>query len=114
MYSRKDIAGSERTSTATAEEIARREDQVGAVVRLLREHEGEDVPLFKIMEVGGAQYGARIHTARHKLGLKIVNRTKVIDGVRHSWFRLVPTPKSEQATLFGEKISYSDPEEVFG
>lgn len=115
MSSRNSKAVGVSTSTVTAEEAARRSDRVGALVRLLQEHEGQEVPLYKVMEVAGSQHSARIHTARHKLGLNIINRTEVINGVRHSWFKLVPTQKAEpeQVGLFTNQISYSDPEESF-
>jgi len=48
------------------------------------------------------QYNARIYELR-RLGFRIANRTQDVDGVRHSWFRLVPEsappqPAPEPAT----------------
>ncbi|MCU1286373.1 MAG: hypothetical protein JWO13_2723 [Acidobacteriales bacterium] len=52
------------------------------------------VPLPVILEMGIAQYSARIHELRAE-GHNIENRTERIDGVRYSWFRIVPaTPGS--------------------
>jgi hypothetical protein len=62
--------------------------QTAQIVDLLRSRNGEWVPLPEILALGIAQYNARIYTGRHELGLRIENRTQVIDGVRHSWFRL--------------------------
>jgi hypothetical protein len=52
------------------------------------------VPLPDILALGIALYNARIFELR-RLGFFIENRTEEIDGVRHSWFRLV---SSSQAT----------------
>ena len=63
--------------------------QVRAIIALLRSYCGEWVPLPEIMKAGGPQYSARIHFARHSLGFEIQNRSQHINGVRHSWFRIV-------------------------
>src|SRR5229473_982937 len=49
---------------------------------------GEWVPLFKVTQ-HAAQYNARVFELR-RMGFVIRNRTRDIDGVRHSWFRLEP------------------------
>ena len=51
---------------------------------------GEWVPLPAITECA-AQYNARIFELR-RMGFRIVNRTKDVDGVRHSWFKLETGP----------------------
>ena len=57
---------------------------------LLAAH-GAWVPLPEILALGIAQYNARIWQLRHECGLTIENKTELgDDGVRHSWFRLVP------------------------
>ncbi len=43
----------------------------------------------------------RPHQARHEWGLKIENRTEIVDGKKRSWFRLVEPP-AESLSLFGE------------
>jgi hypothetical protein len=63
--------------------------QTARIVELLRSRHGAWVPLPEILDLRIAQFSARIHHARHVLGLRIENRTEMIDGVRHSWFRLV-------------------------
>jgi hypothetical protein len=105
------------SGTSTAEELAGRGEKLEALVKLLRNANGLEVPLPEVMAVAGAQYNARIFEARHKLGLRIVNRTEVVDGVKRSWFRLVvthPVPEPEQVALFGDQLRYADPEEFFG
>lgn len=64
---------------------------------MLRSAHGAWVPLPEILALGIAQYNARIWELR-KRGLNIENRTEIVDGVRHSWFRLIPidAPKSAQ------------------
>lgn len=49
---------------------------------------GDWVELPKIAACA-AQYNARVFELR-RLGFRIENRTKEVDGVRQSWFRLVP------------------------
>lgn len=63
--------------------------QEAAILRLLLDARGEWVPLWQILDLRISQYGRAIHTLRHRLGFKIENRTETVDGVRHSWFRLV-------------------------
>ena len=72
------------------------------------------------------QYGRAIHSLRRQ-GWQVVNRVRLVDGVRHGEFRLesarVPwsrarkenpapatTPRAE--TLFGNLTKYRDPEEL--
>jgi hypothetical protein len=60
---------------------------------MLIEARGKWIPLPEIAACA-AQYNARIFELR-RLGFAIENRTKEIDGVRHSWFRLgavLPSP----------------------
>lgn len=64
--------------------------QRGRILRLLIEARGREVPLPEIAACA-CQYGARIFSLR-KMGFVIENRTQEIDGVRHSWFRLVSSP----------------------
>jgi hypothetical protein len=52
--------------------------------------QGDWVPLLEIAACA-AQYNARIFELR-RLGFRIENRTKEINGVRHSWFRFVSSP----------------------
>lgn len=77
----------ENRITALSEKSTRK-SQCDRIVALLRSRAPEWVPLYEILPLA-AQYNARIWCARRELGLKIENKTEVIDGVRHSWFRLV-------------------------
>lgn len=69
-------------------DAAKRRGQVEALVKLLRERMGQWVPLPEVIAAGGCQYSARIHFARHTLGLRIENRR---ESGGHSYFRLVPS-----------------------
>jgi hypothetical protein len=64
--------------------------QRGKILELLIAARGDWVSLPKIADCA-AQYNARIFELR-RLGLRIENRTKEVDGVRHSWFRLLRGP----------------------
>ena len=68
--------------------------QSAAILHVLISARGSWVPLPEILALGIAQYNARIFELR-RLGFDIENRTERIDGVRHSWFRLVCSPAVE-------------------
>lgn len=61
------------------------------ILSLLRSAHGAWVPLPEILALCIAQYNTRIFELR-KRGLNIENRTETVDGVKHSWFRLVDSP----------------------
>jgi hypothetical protein len=61
------------------------------ILNLLRSAKGAWVPLPEILALGIAQYNARIFELRRR-DLNIENRTETINGVCHSWFRLVDSP----------------------
>jgi hypothetical protein len=63
------------------------------ILSVLIQARGTWVPLTEILPIA-AQYGARIFELRKKLNFNIENRTQEVNGVRHSWFRLVPRPSS--------------------
>src|SRR2546430_2516570 len=69
------------------------------IFHLLIDARGGWVPLPEILACA-AQYNARILELR-RMGFSVENRTERVDGVRHSWFRLVswlaPLPKLEPA-----------------
>jgi hypothetical protein len=70
-----------------------RSTQRARILGLLQAANGGWVPLPQIADCA-AQYKARIFELRRE-GFKIRNRTKEVDGVRHSWFRLeTETPAS--------------------
>jgi hypothetical protein len=60
--------------------------QRGRILQVLIAARGDWVPLPKIMACA-AQYNARVYELR-RMGFAIRNRTRDVDGVRHSWFRL--------------------------
>ncbi len=69
--------------------------QRAAILRLLISARGAWVPLYEITPLA-AQYNTRIF--EHRKRFTIENKSEVVDGVRHSWFRLVnsapaPPPK---------------------
>jgi hypothetical protein len=58
------------------------------ILSVLIQARGAWVPLTEIIPLA-AQYNARLHEIRHKLGFNVENRTQEVDGIRHSWFRLI-------------------------
>ena len=67
-----------------------RASQRERILELLSAARGKWVSLPKITECA-AQYNARIFELR-RLGYRITNRTREVDGERHSWFRLESSP----------------------
>ncbi len=75
-----------------------RDTQRDRILRLLQSLAGQWVPLYEITPLA-AQYKRRIRELRAR-GHIIDNHTRHVDGVVHSWFRLVePKP---QAGLFSK------------
>jgi len=87
--------------------------QQAAILALLVCARGAEVGLPEILRLGIARiarYNARVDQLR-KLGFRITNRTQVVEGKRHSWFRLEPGPMPVQneLTLTGvENPRYGD------
>jgi hypothetical protein len=83
--------------------------QCADILEELQAARGGWVPLPQIMR-HAAQYNSRIFSLR-KLGYKVENRSEVLGGVRHSYFRLIQDPAKspiehpsvlpQSATLFG-------------
>jgi hypothetical protein len=71
-----------------------RNTQRDKLLELLRSRAGQWVSLPEILELGFAQFGARIFELR-RLGFPILNRTERINGQKHSWYRLESTPRIE-------------------
>ena len=69
--------------------LERRPSQTARIVDLLRSRSPRWVSLPEILELRISQYSARIHQARHEWGFRIENRTEIINGKKHSWFRLI-------------------------
>ena len=75
-----------------------RDTQRDRILRLLQSRAGQWVPLYEITPLA-AHYNTRIKELRER-GHIIDNHTRHVDGVVHSWFRLVePKP---QAGLFNK------------
>ena len=68
-----------------------------------------EVSLPEILALGIAQYNARIKELREQ-GYEIINRTKRVDGVKHSWFRLqeVEPAPDEQSELYATVNQHSE------
>ena len=77
--------------------LERRPTQTARIVGLLRERRGQWVPLTDILALTISQYSARVYQARHEWGLNIENRVEIVNGQKHSFFRLVEDPKSASA-----------------
>jgi alkylated DNA nucleotide flippase Atl1 len=63
---------------------------------LLIDADGAWVALPEVLELGIAQYNARVYELR-RLGFAIENRTERVNGQRHSWFRLVQSPTQSKS-----------------
>ena len=67
------------------------------LLNLLKSYNGAWVPLDKIMDLRIGQYNRVINdfrTGKHsKPILNIENKTEWIDGVCHSWYRLIEAPQ---------------------
>ncbi len=68
------------------------------ILRLLQSRAGQWVPLYEITPLA-AQYNTRIKELRDR-GHIIDNHTRHVDGVVHSWFRLVESRR--QPELFSK------------
>ena len=68
------------------------------ILRLLQSRAGQWVPLYEITPLA-AQYNTRIRELRQR-GHIIDNHTRHVDGVVHSWFRLVES--RTEAGLFNK------------
>ena len=64
---------------------------------------GDWVPLPKILELRISQFGARIFELR-PMGLRIVNRTRTVAGVKHSWYRLESSPVAQSRDKKGTAV----------
>jgi len=62
------------------------------VATLFQAHPHTWIPLPTILGMGVAQYGARILELR-RAGMEIENKTRIVAGVKHSWFRYTPGQK---------------------
>jgi hypothetical protein len=73
--------------------------QRAAILRLLIEARGAWVPLPEIMACA-AQYNARILELRRD-GFNIPKpRVEIINGQKHTWYRLLPSPVAAPISIF--------------
>jgi len=72
--------------------LENRPTQTERLVTLLRKRSPSWVPLAEILNLRISQYGARLYQARHEWGLNIENRVEIVEGEKHSFFRLVSRP----------------------
>lgn len=66
--------------------------------RLFLNRPSQWIPLPEIMQFA-AQYNARLFELRHREGMVIENKTAVMNGVRHSWFRYLPEKIEEGISI---------------
>jgi hypothetical protein len=76
-----------------------RSTQRSQILNLLVAARGDWVPLPKV-QACAAQYNARVFELR-RLGYRITNRTREVDGQRHSWFCLAVGDLPAQRTVSG-------------
>ena len=96
--------------------LENRPSQTARIVNLLRSRSPQWVSLPEILNLRISQYSARIHQARHQWGLPIENRTEIVGGEKHSWFRLVEPskPGSIRKSNSGPSIPLRQPTSLFG
>ncbi len=75
---------------SSSDSVSSRAGQRSRILGVLIAAHGTWVPLPEIIECA-AQYNARIFELR-RLGFRIANRTREVDGRRCSWFRLESRP----------------------
>jgi hypothetical protein len=91
--------------------LTTKKTQRAELLGLLLQANGRWVGLPEILDLKIAQYNSRIHELR-KQKFQIESRTEVIDGARHSWFRLKKGAGPSQADLpLHNSPKYRDPEE---
>jgi len=71
------------------------------IIALLKANKGW-VSLPQILSLGVAQYNARIYELRQE-GYDIQNKVQTVDGVKHSWFKLIAEPpRTEQEQMIAD------------
>jgi hypothetical protein len=84
--------------------------QAARILEILRTAHGDWVPLPTIAGCA-AQYNARVFELR-RLGFPIANRTKLENGVKHSWYRLesqtppAGAPQEKKPPMFTTDYSF--------
>lgn len=74
--------------------VESRPSQTARIVDLLRSRSPHWVGLPEILDMRPriSQFSARVWEARHRWGLPIENKVEIVNGEKHSWFRLVEKP----------------------
>jgi hypothetical protein len=60
------------------------------IKELFEAHQNQWIPCYEVAKFA-LQYNTRISELRGE-GMNIENKTKTVDGQKHSWFRYVPAP----------------------
>jgi hypothetical protein len=87
--------------------VSARKSQRDRILGLLIAAHGGWVELPKIMRLA-AQYNARLWELR-RLGFKIENKVRDVNGTRHSWFRLLPSEQAKAIRPEARNSSISGP-----
>jgi hypothetical protein len=73
-------------------EVYHKKAQADRLLEFFRRHQGEEIPLDRILAFKIAQYNTRIRELR-AAGHRITNRTEWKGRVKYSWFRYEGGPK---------------------
>lgn len=80
-----------------------RVSQRGRILRLLLS--ADEIPLPAILELGVAQYCARLNELR-RAGFHIKNRTARVNGNVHSWYSLISDSPPDFGPLFAREVRH--------
>jgi hypothetical protein len=87
--------------------MSSRATQRDQILNVLTAALGDWVSLPRITECA-AQYNARIFELR-RLGFRITNQIRKVNGQRHSWFRLESRPTLPSNHDCGDSVKYASP-----
>lgn len=85
--------------------ISQRQTQCDAILARLNAEPGSWVPCYELAGLA-LQYNSRLFTLRNA-GFLIQNKRTRVNGVVHSWYRILPSPTHE-ATTPDESQGYSE------
>lgn len=93
--------------------LSHRVTQRAEILQLLISERGGWISLPRIAH-HAKQYNARLFELR-RLGFPIENKTKTVDGVRHSWFRLQPSKSADRDPVATAQVAETSiPATLFG
>jgi hypothetical protein len=84
--------------------------QEDGILAILESRGSEWTPAPDLARIS-LQYGRAIYVLRKRRGIAIENKVEIVDGVRHGFFRLAPSPRTtvtkksladETPSLFGD------------